>query len=203
MAERRAAYQCACNRKGDECQVHLHADRGARRVPWKDHWTSIMITGHHYQNAYICDDIEAAIASFASRADIGTAQPFATEQMLWTPHGTKRVASKLAFIWIGDLQYELIQVVEDQSGIYGKYAKNGGQLRFHHSCARVVEWEPFREAVAAQDLPVVLERANDGDALKFLYLDARAFCGHYLEYTWMTDGMWARLGGPLSGNLAR
>jgi Glyoxalase/Bleomycin resistance protein/Dioxygenase superfamily len=156
-----------------------------------------MITGHHYQNAYICADIEAAIAAFAGRAEIGNVQPFEVEQQLWTPDGMKRVATKLAFIWIGDLQYELIEVVADESGLYSSYADNGGFMHFHHICMRVPEWEPFRAAVAAQDLPVVLERANDGDALKFLYLDARSFCGHYLEYTWMTDEMWPRLGGPV------
>jgi len=35
---------------------------------------------------------------------------------------------------------------------------------------------------------------NTGD-LKFLYLDARETLGHYLEYVWMTDEMWARTGG--------
>ena len=108
----------------------------------------------------------------------------------------KRVASKLAFIWIGDLQYELIEVVDDQTGIYGNWKDNGGLLHFHHVCMRVPEWEPFRAAVAEQNLPVVLERANAGDELKFLYLDGREFCGHYLEYTWMSDAMWHRLGGP-------
>jgi Glyoxalase/Bleomycin resistance protein/Dioxygenase superfamily len=157
-----------------------------------------MITGHHFQNAYICDDIEAALARFAKGSNIGNAAPFDTEQMLWTPDGLKRVATRLAFVWIGDLQYELIQVVEDQSGIYGNYKDNGGIMHFHHSCARVADWDAFRADVAKQDLPVVLERANEGDALKFLYLDGREFCGHYLEYTWMTDDMWPRLGGPVA-----
>jgi hypothetical protein len=155
-----------------------------------------MLTGHHYQNAYICDDIGAAIAEFHTRAEFGEVRPFEVEQQLWTPVGMKRVATRLAFIWIGDLQYELIEVVADESGIYGNFLNNGGVMHFHHSCVRVADWEPFRAAVAAQDLPVVLERANDGDALKFLYLDGRAFCGHYLEYAWMTDEMWLRLGGP-------
>lgn len=155
-----------------------------------------MITGHHYQNAYICDDIEAAIAAFAIRADIGNAVPFDVEQQLWTPEGMKRVATKLAFIWIGDLQYELIEVVADETGLYSNYKDNGGLLHFHHVCMRVPEWEPFRAAVAQQDLQVVLERANDSDQLKFLYLDGREFCGHYLEYTWMTDEMSRRLGAP-------
>jgi hypothetical protein len=155
-----------------------------------------MISGHHYQNAYICDDIEAAIAAFATRADIGAAAPFAVEQQLWTPQGMKRVATKLAFIWIGDLQYELIEIVADETGLYSNYQDNGGPMHFHHVCMRVPDWDMFRAAVDRQDLPVVLERANEGDALKFLYLDGRAFCGHYLEYTWMTDEMWLRLGGP-------
>ena len=152
-----------------------------------------MITGHHYQNAYIVDDIEAAIASFRTRAEFGEVRPFAIEQLLWTPEGMKTVATKLAFIWIGDLQYELIEVLEDERGIYANWQNNGGLLHFHHVCMRVPEWEPFRAAVAAQDLPMVLERANDGDQLKFLYLDGRAFCGHYLEYVWMADERWTQL----------
>jgi hypothetical protein len=156
-----------------------------------------MITGHHYQNAYICHDIDAAIADFASRADIGNVAPFEVEQQLWTPAGTKRVATKLAFIWVGNVQYELIQVLADETGIYGNFQNNGGIMHFHHSCVRVAEWEPFRAAVDRQNLPLVLERANDGDALNFLYLDGRAFCGHYLEYVWMTDERWTQLGGPV------
>lgn len=154
-----------------------------------------MITGHHYQNAYICKDIDAAIAAFRARADIGEVTPFDVEQQLGTPDGVKRVATRLAFIWIGDLQYELIEVIDDETGIYADYQDNGGVMHFHHVCMRVPEWESFREAVGAQDLPVVLERANDGDQLKFLYLDGRSFCGHYLEYTWMTPDRWAALGG--------
>jgi hypothetical protein len=154
-----------------------------------------MITGHHWQNAYMCDDIEAAIALFQTRADIGDIPVHDIEQSLWSRDGMKRVVSRLAFIWIGDLQYELIQSVEDETGLYSNYKDNGGQLHFHHVCARVPDWDLFRAAVAKQDLPVVLERAIEGDALKFLYLDGRSFCGHYLEYLWATDERWLQMGG--------
>jgi hypothetical protein len=156
---------------------------------------SAMITGHHYQNAYIVDDIEAAIAEFHTHAEFDPVTPYDADQQLWTPHGMKRVSTRLAFIWIGDLQYELIEVVADESGIYRNFKDNGGSLHFHHVCMRVPEWEPFRAAVDQQDLPVVLERAIAGDLLKFLYLDGRAFCGHYLEYVWATDERWAQMGG--------
>jgi hypothetical protein len=158
-----------------------------------------MLTGHHYQNAYICDDIDAAIALCRARAgsdtDIGDVPVIDVEQSLWTPAGMKRVASRLAFIWIGDMQIELIQTIADETGIYANYKDNGGPLHFHHVCSRVADWDAFRAAVAAQNLPVVLERANEGDLLKFLYLDGRAFSGHYYEYVWATDERWAQMGG--------
>ena len=154
-----------------------------------------MLTGRHFQNAYICHDIEAAIELFRARAEIGDIPVIDVDQKISTPAGPKRVATRLAFIWIGDLQYELIQVVADETGIYANYQDNGGSLHFHHVCVRVDDWDAFRAQVDQQDLAVVMERANLGDPLKFLYLDARKFCGHYLEYVWATDEMWARMGG--------
>ncbi len=150
-----------------------------------------MFEGHHYQNAYICADIAAAIAEFRNRADIGEVRIFDIEQILQMPNGAKKLATRLAFIWIGDLQYELIQVVEDETGVYSGYTSNGGIMHFHHICMRVEgEWDAFRARIAAQNFPVVLERAIEGDELKYLYIDARAMCGHFLEYCWMTDARW-------------
>jgi hypothetical protein len=147
-----------------------------------------MLEGWHYQNAYICDDIEAAIELFRKRAPIGNIPIIDVEQPVSTPNGMKTVATRLAFIWLGDLQYELIQVIKDEAGIYANCLSNGGPLRFHHVCMRVEgDWDSFRARAAAQDFPIAMERANEGDALKFLYLDAREFCGHYLEYVWTTD----------------
>jgi len=152
-----------------------------------------MLEGWHYQNAYVCDDIEAAIEMFRKRASIGDIRIIDVSQPVSTPQGTRTVATRLAFIWIDDLQYELIQVVNDETGIYANARPNGGPLRFHHVCMRVDDWDAFRARVARQDLPVVMERAIEGDALKFLYLDAREFCGHYLEYVWTTNERWAAM----------
>jgi hypothetical protein len=153
-----------------------------------------ILEGWHYQNAYVCDDIEAAIKTFQARADVGNIPVHAIDQTISTPAGPKRVASRLAFIWIGDLQYELIQVIADETGIYANCQSNGGPLRFHHICMRVDDWGTFRAKVERQDLPLVMERAHD-DQLKFLYLDARPVLGHYLEYVWTTDARWATMRG--------
>jgi Glyoxalase/Bleomycin resistance protein/Dioxygenase superfamily len=154
-----------------------------------------MLEGWHFQNAYICDDIEAAIAQFRERAEIGEVPIIDIDHPISTPGGPKRVASRLAFIWIGDLQYELIQIIADETGIYANCQSNGGPLRFHHICMKVDDWDGFRARVSAQDLPAVMERAIEGDQLKFLYLDAREFCGHYLEYVWATDERWKQMRG--------
>ncbi len=65
--------------------------------------------------------------------------------------------------------------------------------RFHHSCARVPDWEDFRRRVDEQPYPVVIE--GTGNDLKFRFLDTRDLLGHYHEYTWMSDTAWQRIGG--------
>jgi len=58
---------------------------------------------------------------------------------------------------------------------------------------RIDDWDDFRARVDRQPYPIAIERVDA--ALKFLYLDARKFLGHYLEYVWMTDERWAQVGG--------
>jgi Glyoxalase/Bleomycin resistance protein/Dioxygenase superfamily len=155
-----------------------------------------MFTGHHYQNAYICPDIHAAIAALQSRmatADRRDVRVYDIPQMLDTPDGPKRVETKLAFVWVGDMHYELIEVVVDETGVYGQYVKGDGIMHFHHVCTRIDDWDSFRAAVDKQDLPIMFERNIEGDPLKFLYLDARSVCGHYLEFCWMTDERWSQM----------
>lgn len=160
-----------------------------------------MLTGHHYQNAYLCDNIEQAITQCRRYGSFGDVPIIDVDQQVKTPLGMKRVKSRIAFLWISNLQVELIETLLDETGVYQRgvpqtSAKADG-LFFHHSCARVADWDAFRAAVDQQDLPIAFERADQDSDLKFLYLDARVLCGHYLEYTWMSDAMWQRLGGPL------
>lgn len=155
-----------------------------------------MFQGTVFQNGYICADIGAALAEFSGRSGARTIGPFQAEQVLSTPSGPAKVITKLAFIWLGGFQYELIEPVIDEANVYANYADNGGLCHFHHVAMRVADWDTFRAEVDAQDLPVVLERAIEGDLLKFLYLDGRKVCGHYLEFVWMSDDRWVQMGGP-------
>lgn len=151
-----------------------------------------MFEGHHYQNAYICDDIEAAIGMFRARGHDGQIRVIETSQPVDTPQGEVVMSNRLAFAWVGDMQYELIQPVSDPLGLYANAPSNGGPLRFHHICMRINDWDDFRTRASRQDLPIVIE-GGSGDRLKFLYLDARKVIGHYLEYTWMTDAQWDQI----------
>ena len=155
-----------------------------------------MLEGMHYQNAYICDDLEAGISLFRGLGMTKEPIIIPVDQTVQTPEGPKRQKGRICFIWIGDLQYELIENEIDEVGIYANCLSNGGPLRFHHICFRIDDWEDFRARVNEQEFPVAMERdltGEDPNGLKFLYLDARKVFGHYIEYTWMPEAMWQQI----------
>jgi hypothetical protein len=153
-----------------------------------------MLVGRHFQNAYITRNIDKAVAAFADRADVRKLMQFEiTTDVTTSPTGPGQITNKLAFVWVGDMQYEIIQPVAGKVDVWVDALPADDSARFHHSCARVDDWEAFRARVDRQPLPVVLEGAGDG--LKWLYLDGRSVVGHYLEYGWMTDQAWRQLGG--------
>jgi hypothetical protein len=152
-----------------------------------------MIEGRHYQNAYVTRNIEKAVAEFTARADVRLSFQYEGTTEVTAAGGSYRQTTKLAFIWVGDLQYEFIEPVTEPLRVFTDWLPQDDALRFHHSCTRVVDWDGFRRRVDQQPLPVVFE--GEGAGLKFLYLDARELLGHYLEFTAMSDEAWARMGG--------
>lgn len=152
-----------------------------------------MLEGHHYQNAYVTRNMDQAIKKFEAHADIRQLIQTEVTVDVWTPKGNGTQTNKLAFLWVGDLQYELIEPVAGDVDIYRDALPNDDKPKFHHICMRVNDWQDFRARVDQQPFPVVLEGGSD--ALRFLYLDARDFLGHYLEYTCMTDERWGQMGG--------
>jgi len=152
-----------------------------------------MLEGQHYQNAYVTRDVDKAVEVVEARADVRQIIRFEVTTAVTTPPGPVAQNVKLAFLWIGDLQIELIQPISGSIEIYREALTQDDTLAFHHICMRVKNWDEFRKRIDAQSFPVVVEGGSD--VLKFLYLDARPLLGHYLEYIWMTDEMWAQLGG--------
>ncbi len=152
-----------------------------------------MLIGQHYQNGYVCDDIEASIAVFKARGLTKDPTIIPVDQVVETPDGPKRQELRICMFTHGGVQYELIEVKIDETGAYAHAQHNGGPIRFHHTCQRVADWDVFLKEVAAQDLPLVFGRNSGPGALSFAYLDGRKAFGHYLEYTCMPEAMWDQI----------
>lgn len=152
-----------------------------------------MIEGRHFQNAYICRDLTEGIAELRRLGVTREPAVIPITQTVETPLGPRQIDIRAALVWAGEVQYELIEVIDDQVGLYGDW-RFSGPLGFHHICMKIDDWDDFRARVDAQDLPVVMEALSTG-GLKFLYLDARASLGHYLEYIWAPDQMWEMMKG--------
>jgi Glyoxalase/Bleomycin resistance protein/Dioxygenase superfamily len=154
-----------------------------------------MITGRHYQNAYVTRNVDKAVASFRQHADVRTIMEIETPVKVWTPHGEGVGVQKLAFVWVEDLNYELIEPKEgDVLAIYRDALPAGDSLKFHHVCHVVDDWAELEAKVAASPYPVVLKGGTPG-MLQFCYTDTRSWLGHYTEYVWMVPDRWAAMGG--------
>lgn len=153
-----------------------------------------MFEGQQYQTAYVTRDVDAALARFKTQADVRLDSQIHMPIDIRTGAGeTATMDCKLAFIWVGATQYELIEPISGWVDMYRDFLPAGDGLAFHHICQRVADWDDFRARVDRQSYPLVME--GEAGALKFLYLDARADLGHYLEYTSMPDDVWKMLGG--------
>ncbi|MYM61907.1 VOC family protein [Pseudomaricurvus sp. HS19] len=152
-----------------------------------------MLEGNHYQNAYITRNIDKALQQFRDRCGAENVTSFEVEVDVTSTQGEGKARNKLAFVWVNNLQYELIEPVSGHVQVYADELPEDDSLKFHHVCMRVDDWDDFRSRVDEMGYPVVLE--GGGDQLRYVYLDARDFLGHYLEYVWMTPERWQQLGG--------
>lgn len=152
---------------------------------------------NHYQNAYVTHDIDKAIALLEMRYGIKGLAPGDLELDVITPNGESKLCMRMAFCWIDNMQFELIQ---PQSGCVGHYLdslpsdSNDFSPRFNHVAMRRDDLEAMRAEVKAINLPVLFEGNLNG--LSFIYLDARKDLGHLLEYVWTTPEIWNLLGWP-------
>lgn len=137
-------------------------------------------------------DIDRAIEILRQQYGVEDVLQIEATVDVWTPNGSGPATNKLAFAWVGKLQYELIQPVSGPVDIYRDAISPDQPLRFHHICMRVSgDWDEFRAAVDRDKRKVAY--AGEGQGLKFIYVDARDTLGHYLEYVWALPEVWARL----------
>ena len=149
--------------------------------------------GRHYQNAYVTRDLDAAVSRFETAVDLR--RQFTTRAKLdvSTPDGPRDLEAKVAFLWVEDLNIELIEPIGGTLDLYSEAMPAGDGLGFHHVCHRVEDWAAARKAVDGSPFPLVLEGGHE--ALKFLFVDTREWLGHYLELCWMAPEAWKGMGG--------
>ena len=96
---------------------------------------------------------------------------------------------KLALGWHANLEYELIDPLSGYVDLYRDILPDDHTPRLHHTGVLVNDWQRLESDIAARGLPVIV--SGDLGEIKFAYVDTRAALGHYVEYMWMSDAMWA------------
>lgn len=150
-----------------------------------------LLNQRHYQNAYVTADTNAAIAALTP---LGLEFfSFENEMEITTTKGTALGKTKLSFAWGGGIQYELIEPISGNVDLYSEGIAPGRPLSFHHIAMQVEDWDALVADVKQRNAKIALQ-GQSGDALKFLYVDARDTLGHYLEYVWATPERWKQIG---------
>jgi hypothetical protein len=146
-----------------------------------------------FQNAYITRDLEKSMATFKEHHGIDEFIVLSISPEVQSKWGNGPLYAKVALGWIDNLQIELI---EPGGGLVNHYTEDlpdDDLPHFHHICMRVPDWDAFKAEAAREGWPIVSEGGVPG--CMFAYIDARDKLGHYVEYMWMTDEMWAATGG--------
>jgi Glyoxalase/Bleomycin resistance protein/Dioxygenase superfamily len=162
----------------------------------------MFLTGH-MQNAYVTHDIEKAMEIVGNRYGVEHFDRHEPDMVVNTPIGPQPMVNRVATFWAGGLNIEIIQPV---SGYVDDYLamlpadKSDAVPRFHHTSHRRDDEAAMRAEIAALGLPLAFEGPvsikHAIPALVFVYLDARASLGHYVEFTWKSPEAWAYVGWP-------
>lgn len=154
-----------------------------------------MHLNRHYQNAYVTADIAAAAEVLKREHGIAEVVTYEVKVNATTSDGEGEMVMRLGFAWAGGLQYELIEPVSGPVGLYRDAILSSRPLTFHHIAMRTDDFDGLLAQIERQGARVAL-RGQSG-AMRFLYVDARATLGHYLEYVSGPPEFWATFPNPV------
>jgi Glyoxalase/Bleomycin resistance protein/Dioxygenase superfamily len=157
----------------------------------------------HFQNAYVTHHLDKAMEIVAARYGVEKFDRFDPDMVVKTPKGHQPLVCRVASFWAGGLNIEIIEPV---SGWVDHYAamlptdRTDAVPRFHHVSLRREDEAAMREEIARLGLPLAFEGPvsikNAIPSLVFVYLDARASLGHFVEFTWKSPQGWKYVGWP-------
>ncbi len=153
-----------------------------------------MLLTNHFQNAYVTADIEHAATVLHEQFGV-VRRPRCMDvvQQMTTPRGAREAALRMAFVQIGDLQYELIQPVSGDIAFYVEALRPDRLLQLHHVAMRTEDLGVVRAESEAHGRQVVAE--GQAGELRYIHVDARQTLGHYLEYVCAPAAFWDSLRG--------
>ena len=152
-----------------------------------------MLGGRYFHKGYVTRDLARAMESLTSLYG-----------MRWEilEASSEAMAMKLALGWHDNLEIELIEPLSGQVDFYREMLGPDHTPRLHHTGILVDDWERLESDIAERGLPVIT--SGDLGEIKFAYVDMRAALGHYVEYMWMSEPMWAaRRAGTSTSDLKR
>lgn len=157
----------------------------------------------HMQNAYVTHDLDKAMEIVGNRFGVEKFDRFDPDMTVMTADGPQPMVNRVASYWAGGLNIEIIEPV---SGAIGHYLsmlpddRSDAVPRFHHVSLRRDDEAEMRREIAQTSFPLAFEgplSIKDAiPSLVFVYLDARASLGHYVEYTWKSPEAWKFVGWP-------
>jgi len=151
-----------------------------------------MIEGQHFQNGYVTNDVEAAVQRFLACADVRKHKINNMDGEVLVGGKPTPLKAKMAFIWVNDLLYELIEPLAPFE-LYSPHVPEDGSLHFHHAAMRINDWKEFYPRLLAQPYPIMME-GRFGE-LRSATIDTRPLLGHFLEFAYYPENAWTGMGG--------
>lgn len=141
----------------------------------------------YYQFAYVTNDIDRAMEEVARAQGLGGFMQMRDNAF---PTGPERQAvCHFALAYKGDLQFELIQPLAEDVGVYSQVLPGEGYgLVFHHLGRHFGARADFDAALvqARSKWPIPIGHDTLGGV--YAYADARQDLGHYLEFFCFPEG---------------
>lgn len=146
-----------------------------------------ILLGKIWQAAYVVSDTDAAIASLDARLGIGKFLRSGVVSL--APADAPALQIELALAFVGDTQIELIRPAGGADAVYRTHLpERPGELRFHHHAYRLMDeagWASMRADVDRLGYRVVMQ--GEASNTRYLYIDATAELGHFIEYLFYID----------------
>jgi hypothetical protein len=151
-----------------------------------------MFFENQYQIAYVTADFKLATSILCDQFGVkefkGLEGDKVVENRVWTPEGEADIGMRAAIAQVGSLTLEVLEPVSGATGIFTQMLTPGQPLRVHHIGMRCEDIDAVRAEHERHGRQVVM--AGSFKTARFMYVDARATLGHYLEYASAPPEYW-------------